>query len=185
MVSPVSKRPPVSSLLVRDLMSVGVPTCPSHLPVEEVARLLLEKNLEEVVVLEEGHAVGVVGAVELARAFASGKEAELRAEEVMREDLPKLPADLPLLTAAQIMLDQGVRVVYMTHHAGGIEYPAGYLSLRHILRYLAARSQEELKDLGIEARRELPLQAFFKRREAARRQRLQTADKSKLSIRKE
>ena len=40
-------------LLVRDLMAVGVATCPPTTPIVDVARLLLEKQLEVIVVLDE------------------------------------------------------------------------------------------------------------------------------------
>ncbi len=56
------------------------------------------------------------------------------------------------------------------HHAGGIEYPAAMLSYTHLLRHLAMESADDLSDLGIKADRESPLEAFYKRRDAARRQ---------------
>jgi hypothetical protein len=87
----------------------------------------------------------------------------------MRPDVPTMPPDIPLTAAAQIMQDMGVRIVYMTHHAGGIEYPAAYLTYKHLLRHLAARDEEELKDLGIKAEREAPLETFFRRRDEALR----------------
>jgi hypothetical protein len=63
------------------------------------------------------------------------------------------------------MLDQGARVVYITHHAGGIKYPAAWLTLKHLLRYLTG---DDLSDLGIRATREKPLDVFLRRREEAR-----------------
>jgi len=169
-----------SRLLVRDLMKVGVPTCPPDASVVEIARLLLEKNLEAVVVLdpEEGHALGVVGQDELVRAYANRPPptaadqqppSDLTAVDVMREDVPQAPADIPLTAAAQIMLDQGVRVLFLMHHAGGIEYPAASLSYHHILRHMAARDEAELSDLGIGAERQTPLEVFIQKRDAARR----------------
>ncbi|MBN2149173.1 MAG: CBS domain-containing protein [Anaerolineales bacterium] len=149
-----------------------MPTCTPDTAIPEIARLLLENNLEEVVVLADGNAVGVIGQADLAQAFTHENALELLAEVVMRENTPRVPADIPLLAAVQMMLDQGDRVVYITHHAGGIEFPAGYLSLRHILRYLAARNESELQDLGVSAQRESPLNAFIKRRDIARQKNL-------------
>jgi hypothetical protein len=54
------------------------------------------------------------------------------------------------------------------HHAGGIEYPAAVLTYKHLMRLLAARSPEELADLGIQARRQSPIETFIQRRDAAR-----------------
>ena len=57
-------------LLVRDLMTVGVLTCTPDATVAEIARLLLEHDLEGVIVLDhEGHAVGMVTQRELIGAY--------------------------------------------------------------------------------------------------------------------
>lgn len=157
--------------LVRDLMKVGVPTCPQNTPAVAIAERLLNGDLEALVVLDaEGHAVGVVSRDDLIRAYGRGDCHELTAEQVMTETVPQAPPDIPLTAAAQIMQDMGVRVLYMMHHAEGISYPAASLSYTHLLRHLVARSQdEEIKDLGIKAERESPLATFIKRRDEARR----------------
>lgn len=156
--------------LVRDLMKVGVPTCGVDVPVAELAQLFLEKNLEAIVVLDDhGHAVGVVTQDELVSAFDRVGAQMCTAEEIMRPEVPQVPPEIPLAAAVQIMRDLGVRVVYMTHHAAGIEYPAAMLSYQHILRHLAARDDADLRDLGIQAQREPPLETFLRRRDEARR----------------
>ena len=172
--------------LVRDLMSVGVPTCSLETPVVELTRLLLEKDFEAIVVLDkQGHAQGVVSRHDLVRVYAQDKATasqtdarnpyeSLTAGEAMQDGVPQVPPDIPLTAAAQIMQDQGVRVLYMMHHAGGIAYPAAMLSYKHLLRHLAMENQADLNDLGIKAEREAPLETFIRRRDAAR----QRADKS-------
>ncbi len=91
----------------------------------------------------------------------------------MHAGVPQIPPDIPLAAAAQIMQDQGVRALFIMHHAGGIEYPAAYISYKHLLRYLTANQDgqlhtESLQDLGIQAERMSPLEVFLLRREAAR-----------------
>ena len=173
----LSDRPP--RLLVRDLMKVGVLTCLPSTPAAEIARLLLEKSLEAVVVLdpEDGNALGVVGQDELVRAYTNRPptavdqlpSSDLTAADVMREGVPQAPANIPLTAAVQIMRDQHLRVLFLMHHAGGIEYPAASLSYNHILRHLAARDEAELSDLGIRAERQTPLETFIQKRDAAQR----------------
>lgn len=156
--------------LVRDLMTVGVSACSPTTPIVDIARLLLDENLEAVVVLDsEGHALGIVSRDDLVRAYARDDCRELTAEAVMTEGLPQIPPDIPLVAAAQIMRDQGVRVLFMVHNAEGITYPAASLSYIHLLRHLIARTKTELNDLGIKAEREAPLATFIKRRDEARR----------------
>ena len=162
-------------MLVRDLMSVGVPTCPVDTPIIDLAKKMLEKDWESVVVLEgeQGHAVGVVSLREILQAYANGNYAQLTAEDIMGETIPSVPPDIPITTAAQLMLDQGTRVVYITHHAGGIKYPAAWLTLKHLLRHLTG---DDLSDLGIRAAREKPLDVFIRRREEARARATQKKD---------
>lgn len=156
--------------LVRDLMTVGVPTCKTTSPVVDVARFIVKNNVEEMVVLDdEGHGVGVIGYEELVSVYGRDNVDELTAEEVMREGVPELPADIPVAAAAQMMKDQRIRVAYMNHNSAGIIYPAALISYRHILRALAARDEKDLKDLGIAAERKSPVEQFIERRDEARR----------------
>lgn len=157
-------------LLVRDLMTVGVQTCPVGTPIVEVARALLERELECLVVLDDqGHGAGVISRDELVQAYPREDWHTLRVEDIMRPEMPQVPPDIPLAAAAQIMQDMGVRVLFCGHHAGGIEYPAAYISYTHFIRHLAAEDGADLRDLGIRAERESPIDTFKRRRDAARR----------------
>ncbi len=163
-----------SPRLVRDLMTVGVATCPPDAELQDLARLFIEKGLEAVVVLDpdDGNALGVISQDNLVTYFShqtGQKDIIHTAADVMAEGVPQVPPDIPLEAAAQIMRDQGVRALFLMHHAGGIEYPAGVITYTHILRYLAARDESELRDLGIQAARQSPLEAFIQRRDDARK----------------
>jgi CBS domain-containing protein len=158
-------------ILVRDLMTVGVPTCKTTTPIVDVARFLIENNVEEVVVLgEEGEGVGVCGYKELVGAYEREDARKLTAEDVMSEGVPELPSDITLKLAAQLMKDKDVRAVYMNHNSAGIIYPAALISYKHLVRHLAAKDESELKDLGINAERKSPLEVFIERRDEARKQ---------------
>jgi CBS domain-containing protein len=164
-----------SRKLVRDLMKVGVASCAPETPITDIARLLKEKGLDTVIILdpEEGHAIGTVSQKELVDAFIrEGEKARnLKAEDIMRDEVPQVPPDIPLDAAFQIMQDKGVRTLFLMHHAGGVIYAAAYLSYNHMLRYLSAKEDDELGDLGTQAERLLPLDAFIQKRDAARRAR--------------
>jgi CBS domain-containing protein len=157
--------------LVRDLMTVGVPTCKTTTPVVDVARFLIENNVEEMVVLgDEGEGVGICGYKELVDAYDREDVRELSAEEIMSEGVPELPSDIPLKLAAQLMKGKNIRVAYMNHNSAGIIYPAASISYKHLVRHLAAKDESELKDLGINAERKSPLEQFIERRDEARKQ---------------
>jgi CBS-domain-containing membrane protein len=162
---------PTTPFLVRDLMTVGVLTCSPSDTVQELARLLLETGQDAVVVLdpEDGNALGVVSQDDLVSVYGREGAHLLKAEDVMVEGMIQAPPDIPLTAAAQIMRDKGVRAIFLTHHAGGIIYPAAVLTYTHLLRHLSASGLEDLKDLGIKAARQAPLETYLKRREEARK----------------
>jgi hypothetical protein len=54
------------------------------------------------------------------------------------------------------------------HNASGIIYPAAMITYRHILRHLAAQTDDDLQDVGIAAARQSPLEQFIARRDAAK-----------------
>jgi CBS domain-containing protein len=162
--------------LVRDLMTVGVVTCNPQTTVPELARMLLDHDLDEVIVLDEGKALGVVGQDELIAVFSQENNRNLTALEVMREGVLQVPPEIPLNAAAQLMRDQGVRTFFLMHNAAGIEYPAAAISYKHFLRLLAAESGAEVNDLGIYADRTAPLEDFFKRRAASRNKNISSKD---------
>lgn len=151
-------------------MTVGVPTCKTTTPIIDIARYLLEHNIEEMVVLgNEGEGVGIVGYDELVKAYGKEEAKSLLAENVMREGVPELPADIPIVLAAQMMKDKSIRAAYMLHNSAGIIYPAAVISFKHILRHLAAKDDSELKDLGLAAERKSPIEKFIERRDEARK----------------
>ena len=119
---------------------------------------------------DEGEGVGICGYKELVDAYDREDVRELTAEEIMSEGVPELPSDIPLKLAAQIMRDKDIRVAYMNHNSAGIIYPAASISYKHLVRHLAAKDENELKDLGINAERKSPLEQFIERRDDARKQ---------------
>lgn len=159
---------PVS--LVRDLMTVGVPTCKWDTPVADIASFLLEQNTEGMCVLDQdGNGLGVVSMEELVTAYSREGARHLTAEEIMREGMPIINPEVPLIVGVQIMRDQSTRIAYIIHNSAGTIYPAAYITYRHIIRHLEAEDDQELKDLGISAERKSPLEVFIERRDAALR----------------
>ncbi len=156
--------------LVRDLMSVGVPTCKTATNIVEIAAYIIQHNIEEMVVLgSEGEGIGVVGFEELIDVYGKDNFRSLTAENIMREGVPEIPADISLALAAKIMQDKKIRVAYLTHNSAGIIYPAAYISYRHILRHISAKSDTDLNDLGLSAQRKSPIETFLERRDEARK----------------
>lgn len=162
----MTQDPLQSPKLIRDLMTVGVVTCDPKTPATTIAEAILEKDLEAVVVLDdEGHALGIVSQDELITAYGADNYTGRTAEDIMRDGVPQIPPDLPIGVGAQLMQDQKTRVFFLMHHAGGIEYPAAMISFRHFLQHMAMKDPTDLKELGIYAERQAPLDSFIERRE--------------------
>jgi CBS domain-containing protein len=169
----VSKERQYPPVLVRDLMTVGVFTCPIDTLLVDLVNVLVENEREGAVVLDkEGHAVGVVTQNEIVKAYSQDDYQDKTVEDIMNPNVPQVPPDIPLNVAAQIMQDMGVRIVFMMHHAGGIEYPAAMLTYKHLLRHVISKEKQDLRDLGISADRENPLEKFLIKRNQARRNNL-------------
>ncbi|MFQ5575949.1 MAG: cyclic nucleotide-binding/CBS domain-containing protein [Anaerolineae bacterium] len=163
----------MSPKLVRDLMHIGVTTCPANTSLADATRILLNQNLETLIVLNgNGHAIGVFGREEAVAAYArtgTGLREDITrtVADAMRTEIPTIPPDIPAAAAAQLMLDHGVRDIYLMHRDGGIGWPAAVLRFRDVLRYLAARSDDEIADMGAGATRKSPLDLFKERHKKA------------------
>lgn len=149
-------------------MTLGVLTCPPDTPVPKQAQLLINHHRDDVIVLDEGKALGTVGQEQLVAALQREDAKTLKASDLLRAGVPQNQPDIPILAAAQIMHDLKVHTLFLMHHAGGIEYPAAAIGYRHLHRYLAADDPDQLSDLGIRAARESPLEAFQRRHNRAR-----------------
>jgi CBS domain-containing protein len=157
---------------IRDLMQIGVSTCTPDTPVADVARILLAGDINSIILLNpiDGNALGIVTQSDLLRVCSKDDHGKLTAMDGMQEEFPQLPPDIPISTAIQLMLDNNIQTYFLTHHSGGITYPAGYLSDKSILKYMAATEEEgELFKMGLDAERKPPLESFIHKRDAALR----------------
>lgn len=155
--------------LVRDLMSIGVVAAQPSTSIKEIAKLLITNNVEVIVITDRGHAIGIVGQENLLRTLLRNDSSKQTAIDIMEEKIPQIPADIPLEIAAQIMLDQGKRYLFVMHHSAGSEYPTAVISYYHLIRYISAESGEDLLDLGMHAQRRHPLTEFIARRDIERK----------------
>jgi CBS domain-containing protein len=99
-----------------------------------VARLDRQSSPAEVVVAldEDGSACGW-----LTRHDLVGACPERAVAEVMDEDLPSVPPDIPAEAAADIMRDRGLDYLFLMHDWPGERRPAAFLSRHKLERYQA------------------------------------------------
>lgn len=152
-------------LLVRDVMRIGVPTCKTGDPVVKVAGQMIEQGWTAVVVMDDdGDARGWINERMLAAAYAhyAGElPADFIVTQVMDEDVPEAPADIPLSAAVQLMADFAADHLFFMHHAGGKTWPASVLNLRDVAKALAG--PDYIRDQGMHAVRPTPMDLFRQR----------------------
>jgi predicted transcriptional regulator len=160
-------------LLVRDVMRIGVPTCKLEDTLDKVAALMIDQAATALVVLDEdADTRGWISETRLAAAcLCSAQTFEvsetskvsqpLTAADIMDEEVPECPSDIPVTAAAQLMADAGVDHLFFLHHAGGRTWPASVLSRRDLVRVLAGPAY--FKGQGTGAPRPTPMDLFRQR----------------------
>lgn len=151
------------ALLVRDVMRIGVPTCKVTDPIIPLAQQMIDQGWTAVIVMDDdGDARGWISERFLAVAYATGdRSAALTAAEIMDEDVPEAPVDIPLAASVQLMADMGVDHLFFMHNAGGKSWPASVLNLRDVVKALAG--PEYIKAQGMHATRPTPMDLFRQR----------------------
>lgn len=122
-------------LLVRDVMTIGVPVCQDTETGGVVAaRLAAQRPPAQVVVAldEAGLAYGWATAADLAAHPAQPVSA------ILDEAIPQVPPDIPAAAAAQLMRDRGVTHAFLMHAWPGEPRPAAVIALSEIAARLEA-----------------------------------------------
>ena len=144
-------------------MRIGVPTCKVEDTIVPLAQQMLDQGWTAVVVMDDdGDARGWINERMLAVAYTHGDRVNhLTAADVMDEDVPEAPADIPLSATVQLMADLGVDHLFFMHNAGGKTWPASILNLRDVVKALAG--PEYIKAQGMHAARPTPMDLFRQR----------------------
>ncbi len=126
---------------VRDLMHQGVVSCLPDTPIEDVARLMAERGISAVVVVNDaGFAVGVVSMTDLANAQFVAPELEFRglaAKHIMTSPVIATDPDRPLAEAVKLLRDKRVhRLVVVRDGDENHLKPVGILSVTDLVRTL-------------------------------------------------
>jgi hypothetical protein len=68
--------------------------------------------------------------MDLIRAYIQRNEDGLCAMDILQEDIPQILPEIPIPTAAQMMLDNNIRTYFSMHHSGGILYPVDVFPIK-------------------------------------------------------
>lgn len=133
----VERRDSMKDKLVRDVMHRKVISCRVDTPLREVARLLDSEGINALVVVDEGGDLsGVVSQTDMVKAFDQQWESMV-AEDVMTPDVVTIVADIPVLAAVELMVDNQIHRVVITQGGLAPRRPVGVLSMTDVVREMA------------------------------------------------
>lgn len=131
------RRDEMKGKLVRDVMHRKVISCRVDTPLKEVARRLDSEKINALVVVDEsGDLCGVLSQTDLVRVCEDDWEG-LLAEDVMTADVVTIVADIPVLTAVEMMVDNQIHRVVITQGGLAPRRPVGVLSMTDVVREMA------------------------------------------------
>lgn len=148
----------MKNMTVRDAMHKGVVSCDSSISVRDAARIMNEKGLRSLVVVDFDCALaGIISETDIvaARLVHEGGKPwdQLTVGEIMTNRVLTVTPDMSLKEAAKIIVDHRIHRVVVAE-PDDICNPIGILSLGDIMRYLERVEREEAGEAQIEAKPE-------------------------------
>lgn len=126
---------------VADLMSKRVSSCPKTTPIPEVARIMTEKDISAIVVVdEEGCLAGIISRTDLAVLFGYEEMwPHLHAGQVMITEVSTVGPGERAVLAAQVLHQRKISRLVVTEpvESSGKERPVGILSITDIVREMS------------------------------------------------
>ena len=101
--------PDNDSRQVRSAMSDNLVTCSPNTPVTDVARLMADHDIGDVLVVDGAELIGIVTDRDIVVRGLAGGPRPLTAADVMTEDLCTVEAAAPLTAAAELMGQKAIR----------------------------------------------------------------------------
>jgi len=117
---------------VRDIMSPGSVTLPSSSPTLEAVKLMRDKNIGSVLVVDEGKLVGIITERDIVRLIAED-DLEKPLSETMTKDPIVVHPDDPIVVALAKMVEHNIRHLPVVDDNGT---PVGVVSIRDIAKHV-------------------------------------------------
>jgi len=117
--------------IVREYMKSSVITVDKNTILYETAKIMTEKNVGSVIVIENGKPVGIITERDIVRAIGKGKKLDTKAEEFMTASLITIKEDSPVTGALALMRQFNIRHLPVVNDKGEL---TGIISIRDIAR---------------------------------------------------
>lgn len=122
---------------VKDIMHVGLISCPLNTPIPDVARAMVKNNISAIIVTDEtGHLAGLIARTELVVLYGYQEMwPHMTAEQVMVRNVATIAPEETAAKAAQEMNRLKFdRLIVTETTAGGKHKPVGVVSMTDIVR---------------------------------------------------
>lgn len=139
---------------VSELMHTPVVTCASTARLGEVARLMRDRNVGAVLVIDQiGYLAGIVTDRDLAvRGLGAGRSADIEVETVMTRDVATTTLGADVSDAVSIMAKHAVRRLPVVDEQ---DRPHGMVTFDDVIRHLGSET-DALADMVIRQASQLP-----------------------------
>ena len=124
---------------ISEVMRTPAVTCRSSMTLGEVARLMQDRNVGSVLVIDKiGYLAGIVTDRDLAvRGLGGGRSADVQVDQVMTRDVATVSIHADVSDAASIMAKRSVRRVPVVDEH---DQPHGIVTLDDLLRHLGTEA---------------------------------------------
>lgn len=116
---------------IKDYMKTEVISVSKDTKLVDIAKIMTEKNIGSIIVVDENKPVGIITERDIVRAIGKGKDLNTRAEEIMTKSLITIREDSPITGALALMRQFNIRHLPVIDDKGNLK---GILSIRDIAR---------------------------------------------------
>jgi len=116
---------------IKDYMKSEVISVPKDAKLVDVAKIMTEKNIGSIIVVDENKPVGIITERDIVKAIGKGKDLNTKAEEIMTKSLITIREDSPITGALALMRQFNIRHLPVIDDKGNLK---GILSIRDIAR---------------------------------------------------
>lgn len=116
---------------VKEYMKNQVISIPKDTPLSEVAKIMTDKSIGSVIVVDGNKPVGIITERDIVKAIGKGKDLKAKAEEIMTASLITIREDSPITGALALMRQFNIRHLPVIDDKGNLK---GIISIRDITR---------------------------------------------------
>jgi len=117
--------------IVKEYMKANVITVSKDTTMEQVAKIMTEKNIGSVIVVDNGKPVGIITERDIVKGIGKGKKLDSKAEEIMTSSLITIREDSPITGALALMRQFNIRHLPVVNDKGEL---TGIISIRDIAK---------------------------------------------------